>query len=149
MNAPQEESVFAKGVGTAITSEKKKERVLVAEDNLVNQKIALLQLQKMGYSADAVANGLEVLESIKKIHYDLILMDCQMPEMDGFEASLKIRALEAGTPKHTLIIAMTANAQDSDRKKCLDAGMDDYISKPVNVEKLNTMLLNWFERKVA
>ncbi|MEG4070866.1 response regulator [Microcoleus sp. Pol11C2] len=110
-------------------------RILLAEDHLVNQKVALLLLERLGYRADVAANGLEVLEALNRQPYDVVLMDVQMPEMDGLEAS---RRICQEWPAHTRpwIIAMTANAMQGDRQVCLDAGMNDYISKPIRVDAL-------------
>ena len=111
--------------------------ILLAEDNEVNQMVVLKMLDKIGYQADVAVNGLEVLQALERQDYDLILMDVQMPEMDGLETSKKIRAHWSNGPK---IIAMTAYALEGDREKCLDAGMDDYISKPVRLEELQSRL---------
>jgi CheY-like chemotaxis protein len=114
-------------------------RVLIAEDNLINQRVGLRLLERLGLTADVAANGREAVELFKKLPYDLILMDCQMPEMDGYEASREIRRREP-SGHHTLIVAMTARAMAGAREHCLDAGMDDYISKPVRLEDLSQVL---------
>jgi PAS domain S-box-containing protein len=116
------------------------ERILVAEDNVVNQKVAVHMLQRLGYRADVVANGLEALASAQRQHYDIILMDVQMPEMSGLEATKKLRELWPDGPQRPWIIAITANAMAEDREQCLAAGMDDYISKPIKLEELRVVL---------
>jgi two-component system sensor histidine kinase/response regulator len=117
-------------------------RILVVEDSSINQQVALGMLRRLGYRADAVANGLEAIDSLERIHYAAVLMDCQMPEMDGFEASVEIRRRQAGS-LHTPIIAMTGNAMEGDRDRCLAAGMDGYISKPVRIDELQEALERW------
>ncbi len=118
--------------------------VLVAEDNPVNQRVALAILKKIGVRADAVGNGLEALKALESIPYDLVLMDCQMPEMDGYEATRAIRSSESRVRNHKVpIVAMTAHAMQGDREKCIEAGMDDYIAKPVNPQDLADTLEKW------
>jgi len=114
--------------------------ILVAEDYIMNQKLALRVLSKLGYEADLAENGLEVLEAIRHKEYDVILMDVQMPEMDGLRATENIRTQMINQP---VIIAMTANALQESRDECLRAGMDDYISKPINLEFLVAALEKW------
>jgi CheY-like chemotaxis protein len=113
-------------------------RLLLAEDNVVNQKVTLRMLKKIGYRADVAANGLEVLRALERQSYDIILMDVQMPEMDGLEASRAIRQLPL--ERQPKIIAITAYALEGDREKCLEAGMDDYVSKPVQMAELAEVL---------
>jgi CheY-like chemotaxis protein len=114
-------------------------RILLAEDNLLNQKLALKILERMGYKADVAGTGREVLEAVQRQTYDVVLMDVQMPEMDGLEATRQIRQ-RWPNPAGPRIIAMTANAMQGDREICLAAGMDDYVSKPIQVTELQAAL---------
>jgi signal transduction histidine kinase len=123
---------------------RKRTRVLVAEDNDVNQMVAVRFLEKLGFQADVASNGLQAVEAYKRIKYDLVLMDCQMPEMDGFAATRAIRGSESDLGETRLpIIALTANAMMGDRQKCLESGMDDYISKPLKLSELKDLLERW------
>jgi CheY-like chemotaxis protein len=110
-------------------------RILVAEDNVINQKLALRLLERMGYRADVAANGLEALDALRRQTYDVVLMDVQMPEMDGLKATRVICQI-LPRQRRPRIIAMTANAMQEDREECLAAGMDDYLSKPIRVEEM-------------
>ena len=133
----------------------RKARILIAEDNAVNQMVAVGVLRKFGYHADVVTNGYEALKALETIPYDLVLMDCQMPEMDGYEATRRIRKTEfskrsgggePGSGTHIPVIAMTANALKGDREKCLQAGMDDFVTKPVNPQLLIKALEVWLPK---
>lgn len=135
-------------------------RILVADDYTINQQLAVLMLERIGHRVDVVANGLEAVEALSRKSYDVVLMDCQMPEMDGYDATREIRAREARSEsrraeeteaqaegaiakKWTPIIAMTANAMQGDREKCLSAGMDDYVSKPLKRDALEKVIAQW------
>lgn len=121
-------------------------KLLIAEDNKVNQKVAQKLLEKLGYSVVIAQNGREAISLLSTETFVAILMDCQMPELDGYAAASAIRKLEAGTDKHIPIIAMTAHAMTGDREICLNAGMDDYLSKPVSPKELKSVLTKWLNR---
>jgi CheY-like chemotaxis protein len=121
-------------------------RILMAEDNGINQRVGKLILQRAGFSIDLVADGNEALQAHRSNPYDLILMDCQMPVMDGFEACRHIRELEQRQP---VIIAVTANALVGERDRCLGAGMDDYLSKPFQAEQLVAIVKKWVDSRVG
>ncbi|MFQ5660602.1 MAG: response regulator [Gammaproteobacteria bacterium] len=127
----------------ANTQASRQPTVLLVEDNLVNQKVAVNLLGKCGCSVDVASNGRECVEKQGQFSYDIVFMDCQMPVMDGFEATAFIRKKEKGSGNHQTIIAMTADAIEGDREKCLNAGMDDYLSKPVDREKLKELIDRW------
>lgn len=121
-------------------------RILMAEDNLINQRVGRLILQRAGFEVDLANDGREAIEAHRRKSYDLILMDCQMPVMDGLEASRTIRKLEAPQP---VIIAVTANALLGERERCLEAGMDDYLSKPFHAEELVSLVRKWGASRLA
>lgn len=123
-------------------------RLLLAEDNPVNQKVACKMLEKLGYRVDVAGNGQEAVAAHERAPYPLIFMDCQMPELDGFEATALIRKME-GKSAHTPIVAMTANAMQGDRERCLAAGMDDYVAKPIRPKELQTVLETWLGHRAA
>jgi two-component system, sensor histidine kinase and response regulator len=117
-------------------------RVLIAEDNPVNQRVASLQVRRCGFDTDVVADGEEALAALENLHYALVLMDCQMPRMDGYAATRELRRREKGS-RHTPVIALTANAYAADREACLQAGMDDHLAKPVSLRTLGEILDHW------
>lgn len=125
-------------------------QVLVVEDNLVNQKVSRAMLQKLGYQVDIANNGLEGVEMWASGHYDAIIMDCQMPVLDGYSATERIRQMEneGGAGRRLPIIALTAHSMPYDRQKCLDSGMDDYLVKPVGVQVLGATLEKWLRSAV-
>jgi CheY-like chemotaxis protein len=116
--------------------------VLLAEDNIVNQKVVVRILEKLGYKVEVAENGVRAVEMAVSGGFDVVLMDCQMPEMDGFTAAREVRRREASAhpPQHTPIVAVTANALQGDRERCLDAGMDDYVKKPIDGDQLRAAL---------
>jgi PAS domain S-box-containing protein len=124
--------------------------ILVVEDNPVNQKVALRMLEKLGCDVDLAGNGIEALERLDRRDYDMVLMDCQMPRLDGYDTTREIRRLE-GSDKHTLIVAMTAHAMQGDRERCLAAGMDEYLAKPIKLSDLKTLIekLDFVDRTLA
>jgi len=132
---------------TPASTTSNKARILLVEDNEVNQTVAFARLEKFGFKPDLARNGLEALAAVEHSTYDLILMDCQMPEMDGYQATLTIRARE-GTARRTPIVALTAHAIAGDREKCLEAGMDDYLPKPFKPEDLQSVLEKWLGFKL-
>ena len=138
--AAEEPAPVSKGVVDTSISKNHPLRILLAEDILVNQKLALRLLDQMGYRADVASNGIEVIQSVERQTYDVILMDVQMPDMDGLEASRRICARWPRGQRPT-IIAMTANAMQGDREMCMEAGMDDYVSKPIRRDELVKALL--------
>jgi CheY-like chemotaxis protein len=125
-------------IGSAIKD--KLFKVLLAEDNLINQKLTVRLLEKQGWQISVANNGSEVLNLLDKNRFDFILMDVQMPEMDGIEATKEIRKREKETGKHIPIIALTANAFEEDKKKCLEAGMDEYATKPIKINKIFSII---------
>ncbi len=138
---PEDEKVFVTRY-TLAEHKQQYARILLVEDNLVNQKLAVALLKKEEYPVDVVDNGLKAVQAVQENIYNLVLMDIQMPEMDGFEATREIRKNEKGG-RHIPIIAMTAHAMDGDRELCLNAGMDDYLSKPIDHDELFTLIRKW------
>ena len=125
-------------------------RILLAEDNITNQQVAVGLLKRLGLRADAVADGAEAVKALESLPYDLVLMDVQMPVLDGLEATRQIRNPHSAVLNHEVpIIAMTANAMQSDRNECLDAGMNDYVSKPVSRRALAEALDRWLPKEAA
>ncbi|MGA7415761.1 MAG: response regulator [Bryobacteraceae bacterium] len=120
-------------------------RILIAEDNLINQKLVLQLLKRQGHQVDVAANGEEAVELFRRSPYPLVLMDAQMPEMDGYEATRVIRSLEHGDQR-AIIIALTANVMSGDRDRCLEAGMDDYLPKPIQAHEFYDSINSWIAR---
>jgi len=117
-------------------------RVLLVDDNPINRKVVLLQVRKLGYEADAVADGSAAMDALQHDHYALVLMDCQMPTMDGFATTDAIRSLPS-PHRHVPIVALTAYVSSEDRRRCLEAGMNDFVAKPATLGALRTVIGNW------
>jgi len=124
-------------------------RVLVAEDNIVNQRLAAAFITRRGHDAVVVSNGREAVDTWTREAVDGIFMDVQMPEMDGFEATSRIRDLERGRATHVPIVAMTAHAMSGDRDRCLEAGMDDYVTKPISLREIDRVLQVLMQQRAA
>jgi CheY-like chemotaxis protein len=139
LGMPAAEPVERKLV-TRYTIQEARRRILLAEDNLVNQRLAVKLLEKQGHSVRVANNGREAVDTLAKEAFDLVLMDVQMPVMSGLQAAALIREREKETGEHIRIIALTANAMSGDREKCLAAGMDGYLSKPIRVDALLAVL---------
>ena len=120
-------------------------KILLADDNAMNREVAIAMLEILGCEVDSAVNGEEAVQLSQKNNYDVVLMDCQMPLKDGFEATRDIRQLEASTRRRQVIIALTANALGGDKENCLQAGMDDFISKPFNYEQMDELLNRWVQ----
>jgi CheY-like chemotaxis protein len=124
-------------VGTMVT------RVLLVEDNLVNQKVASKLIEKLGFAVDVAPDGRKALEATERNDYGLILMDCQMPVMDGYEATVEIRRREADGRRRVPIVALTAHALESNKERCLGIGMDDFVTKPITADRMRSVLDSW------
>ncbi|MFO8041539.1 MAG: ATP-binding protein [Sodalinema sp.] len=121
-------------------------KVLVVEDTHINQKVVMNQLKLLGYTAACVNNGQEALDQLQEQPFDIVLMDCQMPVLDGYRATQRLRSWESESDRQTVVIGLTAHAMEGDRQKCLDAGMDDYLAKPVTMQKLKSVLEHWMSK---
>ena len=135
--------------GDSMTNHGDQPHVLLVEDNFVNQKVATVLLQRLGLKVKITSNGREAVEAVSNQKFDLILMDCHMPIMDGFEATVAIREIEARTNTYSPIIAVTALAMSGDRERCIAAGMDDYLSKPIDVDLLKAKISHWLRTEVV
>ncbi len=136
-------------VAAAATTQQRGIHVLLVEDNAANQLMAQTLLKKMGYTYDVAQNGIEAIQAVRRTHYDIVLMDCMMPEMDGYEATRQLRAREAGGKWRLPIIALTANALSSDGERCRAAGMDEYLAKPYNLQQLKQVIDRLIVREAA
>jgi len=137
------ESKMQQAFGDGVTLPDNPAQILLVEDNLVNQKVALILIERLGLSAQLASNGLEAVQMVSRQSFSVILMDCHMPEMDGFEATVAIRKMEEESDRYTPIIAVTALAMAGDRERCIAAGMDDYLTKPIDKELLKAKLNHW------
>ena len=134
------------GITTSSNNDLITQQILLVDDNLINQKLGLVLIKWLGYAAKIAGTGQEAIDAVAKNKYELILMDCQMPEMDGFEATRRIRKAEIGTGRHIPIVALTASELQQDQKACVAAGMDGYLAKPVDMDQLGDMIKQWMTK---
>ena len=142
----QSEVKVASPGGNAANGKPDAPQILLVEDNLINQRLGLVQLKWLGYIGEIAATGQAAIQAVAKTQYRLVLMDCQMPDMDGLEATRLIRSAEIGTGRHVPIVALTASGLPEDRNACVAAGMDGFLAKPIDIDQLGDMITHWMRK---